>query len=402
MTNINIAWLVSAVALIVTTLVFPVVLRFARRHHIVDNPNARKLQRVPVPVLGGVAVYLGIMAGGITLTCFLQDPMLIWGMLAMTIMQAIGTWDDIRDLPATLRFAVEIILVTVLLLITGMYMDDLHGLWGVHGIDTTAAVLLSILSGVGIINAVNLIDGVDGYSSGYGIMASACFAFLFWTVDKPVMMCMALVVMASLLPFFFHNVFGVRSKMFIGDGGTLMLGMLMTIFVFYTISSKGACATLEQQGVGLAALTLAVLCIPVFDTLRVMTARILRGKSPFSPDKTHLHHLFIDMGFSHLGAAFSILLINSLVIVAWIVLWQTGVSITGQFYAVVLMGLMVTTGFYKFMKMQQNGGKLDSEGYPEGTAIWHIFCHLGEMSHMEKGVLWGFLRRLMDRRMFAC
>lgn len=396
MTNTYVAILVSAVSLIVSTLAYPKVLRYAKKHEIVDNPNARKLQRVPIPVMGGLVVYLGILAGSFVLTFFLKDFNLMLGIGAMSMMLLIGIWDDMKDLSAKLRFLLEFALVGIYMMMTGIYVDDFHGFLGLHQISEGIAIPLSLIAGVGIMNAVNLIDGVDGYSSGYGMLACGCFAIIFMIVWRPVWVCMALVVLASLIPFFMHNVFGTRSKMFIGDGGTLMLGMLMTILVFGTLSGKSRCSHLEVYNVSLIALTLAVLCIPVFDTLRVMTMRMLRGNSPFKPDKTHLHHLFIDMGFSHLGAAASILFLNLLVVLLWLVLWWLGASIDVQVFIVILLGLLVTFGFYQLMKLQQNGGPTDEDGYPQGTRLWHKFCRIGKWSHFEKGRLWRNLRWLMD------
>ena len=392
--------LVFMVAIVVSTMAFPTVIRFAKRHNIVDNPNARKLQRVPVPILGGVVVYIGIVAGIIALFFFVKEPLLLWGLLAMTVLMVIGIWDDIKDLSATTRFIVEILMVTLFILMTDVYIDDFHGLWGVNQLSPWVGIPLSVFIGVGIINAVNLIDGVDGYSSGYGMLACGMFAWTFHTVWSIPMVSMAVIVTGALLPFFLHNVFGVRSKMFIGDGGTLMLGMLMVVFLFFALSSKTNCTQLEDAGICLPAMCLAVLCVPVFDTLRVMVMRILRGKSPFRPDKTHLHHLFIDMGFSHLGAALAILLMNTAVVVVWFLTWKLGASFDVQAYVVIGLGILVTFVFYKVMKTQQNSGPLDEEGFPQGTWLWHRFCSLGTLSHREKRRLWRFLRWLMDKQFY--
>lgn len=396
MENIYIAILVTAVSLLVSLLIYPRVLHYAKSHNIVDNPNARKLQRVPVPVMGGTVVYLGILTGGLVLALFMHSPVLIWGLLGMTVMMVIGTWDDISDLSATLRFLIEIVLVVGFIWLTGVYIDDMHGLWGIHELPEGVGIPLSIVAGVGLINAVNLIDGVDGYSSGYGIMACVCFGIAFKSVWSPLMVCMALVAAAALVPFFMHNVFGVRSKMFIGDGGTLMMGMLITVFVFYSLSSKSQCSELDEFGMSLPAFALAVTSIPVFDTLRVMTRRILRGSSPFKPDKTHLHHLFIDMGFSHLGAAMSILFLNLMVVVIWLLSWKLGASVDVQTYVVVFLGLLVTFGCYKFMKIQQNSGPKDEEGYPQGTPIWHAFCYVGGWTHRENKRFWKVMKHFVD------
>ena len=401
MNNTWTAILVEMVAMLTSAIVFPVALRFAKRHGIVDNPNARKLQRIPVPVFGGVVVFLGILAGGLVLMMLMPNAMLMWGLAAMAMMMVIGTWDDIRDLPASLRFLIEIMLVGCFIFTTDVYINDLHGLWGINVLTPWVGVPLSVFAGVGIINAINLIDGVDGYSSGYGMMSCLCFAIAFWSVGSPVMVCMSLIVMGALLPFFLHNVFGGRSKMFIGDGGTLMLGMLMVMISFYGMSGHGSLKSMEQHGLCIPAFLVAVGCIPLFDTLRVMTMRILRGTSPFKPDKTHLHHLFIDMGFSHLGAALFILLINAMVVIVWLLAWKTGLSLDVQMYVVLALGLMVTFCFYKFMKIQQNGGPMDEVGYPKGTRLWHFMCRMGEWTHRENKHMWRVMKDIMDGPMLG-
>ena len=291
----------------------------------------------------------------------------------MTFMMLIGVWDDVKDLSARFRLLIEIFLVLAFIFITDTYIDDFHGLWGINALPPEFGIPFSVLAGVGIINAVNLIDGVDGYSSGYGILACICFGLMSRNVWDPVIQCLTLIVIAALLPFFMHNVFGRRSKMFIGDGGTLMLGTF----------------------------SLAVLCIPVFDTLRVMSLRMMRGKSPFRPDKTHLHHLFIDMGFGHLGAALFILMINTMVVLIWLASWKLGASIEVQLYIVIALGFAVTFGFYKLMKIQQNSGPCDEEGYPQGTRLWHLMQRVGKFSHREKGPVWHFLTHIVDSRLLG-
>ena len=155
------------------------------------------------------------------------------------------------------------------------------------------AVPLTVVAAVGIINAINLIDGVNGLSSGYCITACTMFGTLFYLSGDMKMTILAVVSVGALIPFFLHNVFGKTSKMFIGDGGTLVMGVVITVFVIETLRSGSACGAYVGPEVGLIPFSLAVLCIPVFDTLRVMFSRILRGTSPFRPDKTHLHHMFM-------------------------------------------------------------------------------------------------------------
>ena len=163
MDNIYLGLLVFAVAMVTSAAVFPKALVFSRRHGIVDNPNARKLQRTPVPVFGGIVVYMGILGAGAVLSCFLWSKVMISGFIGMSIMMAIGLWDDVKDISARLRLLIEIGLVLGFIALTGVYVDDFHGWWGIDRLPDAVAIPLSVLAGVGVINAVNLIDGVDGY-----------------------------------------------------------------------------------------------------------------------------------------------------------------------------------------------------------------------------------------------
>ena len=392
----QIAIIVTLVAMLTSALVFPFALRFALKHDIVDKPNARKLQRSPVPVFGGVVVYSGILAGGLVLLFFFRSPMLAWILFSVALMMVIGTWDDINGLPAFVRLLVEVLLVGGFIATTGIYIDNLHGLWGVYEMDPLYAIPISIFAGVGTINAINMIDGVDGYSSGYAMLACLCFALAFHSAWTPGMVCLTLIAGGALLPFFMHNVFGARSRMFIGDGGTLMLGMLLTSLAFSALSSKVGLGPLEDQNVCIPALVIGVGCIPLFDAVRVMFVRMIHGKSPLKADKSHLHHLFIDMGFSHLGAAMFILQMNIVVLFAWWLAWYLGASMDVQLYIVVAMALMVTAGVYSLMRWQQNGGPVDEEGYPQGTKLWHLLCRLGEWTHKENKRAWRMMRFIMD------
>lgn len=382
------AALPGVAACVIVTLIYPFVLRYAIRHNIVDNPNTRKLQRTPVPVFGGVAVFMGVLPAVVVTGIFFNDfPTTTVNLCAITVMLAIGVWDDRRDISAIFRFIVEIMIVFLMMLATGCFIDDFHGLWGIHGIPEYVAWPLSIFAGVGIINAINLIDGVNGYSSGYVIVSCLLFAAFFLHCGMITLAGLALIGVGALIPFFLHNVFGGKSKMFIGDGGTLMMGTAIAFFVAYCLSSCSTVKELEARNFGLIAFTLAVLSIPVFDTLRVMSVRMLRHLSPFHPDKTHLHHLFIDMGFSHSGTTMAILSMNITTVLIWFLSWKLGASINLQTYIVVALGILNTFVFYKFMKVQA----------ARDSRIYRFMCSLSSLTHIGNTRFWKFMRDTVDR-----
>ena len=377
---------VLLVACIATQWIFPNVLKVAFQKNIVDNPNARKLQRRPVPVLGGACVYFGLIAGLCVANVFFDCSSLFTVMCAMTIMLCVGIVDDIIDLSPTMRFVIEILVVLVAMCANGYMINDFHGLWGVYEVSPYIAMPLTVVAAVGIINAINLIDGVDGLSTGYCVMASILFGIAAGKVGDWSMLILAMIGIGALIPFFLHNVFGKYSKMFIGDGGTLLMGVAISVFVTNILNSDANYAVLEMMGVGLIPFTLAVLAVPVFDTLRVMTRRIMRGKSPFSPDKTHLHHLFIELGFSHVGTTISILTLNALVVVLWFVAYKLGWSVDVQLYVVLAMALAITFGFYKLMRVQ-----IVTEG-----ALYRLMARIGKLTHFERKGVFLFLQKVVD------
>ena len=390
MSPLSLAAILGAAACVIVGAVYPFVLRYAIRHNIVDNPNARKLQRTPVPVLGGMAVFGGVLPAMMAMmTCktVFDHKTTIICLCGITIMLAIGIWDDRRDISATFRFFVEILVVVLMLMAAGCPIDNFHGLWGIWDIPWYLSWPLSVVAGVGIINAINLIDGVNGYSSGYVILASLLFATYFFYVGDNTLGCIATIGAGALIPFYLHNVFGAKSKMFIGDGGTLMMGTAVAFYVAKCLTSGSGVQGLEANNFGIIAFTLAVLNIPVFDTLRVMSVRMIRGLSPFHPDKTHLHHLFIEMGFSHSGTTTAILSMNMLTVLIWFLSWKLGAAIDTQTYLVALLGIFNTFVFYKFMKVQ---AALDSR-------IHRFMLNVGAHTHIGDTSFWKFMRRNVDR-----
>lgn len=348
MTPLYLILLPFCISLLLVLWIHPRLVKIALMKEIVDCPDARKLQRRPVPVLGGVAVFFGIVCGVGVVGTLEGTSGLFSVTVAMMIMLYTGTMDDILDLSPSLRFLIEICAVLLLFFVGGYCIDDFHGLWGLGVVPFAVALPLTLFAAVGIINAINLIDGVNGLSSGYGILSSLIFGVLFYSVGDTKMALLAAVTCGSLIPFFLHNVFGRYSKMFIGDGGTLVLGVVLSVYVTATLRHDSVAALYVAPDIGLIPFTLAVLAVPVFDTLRVMSTRIRKGRSPFSPDKTHLHHMFIELGCSHAMVTLAILLLNASVVVVWGTAALLGASIAVQLYLVVALGLVITFGLYQF------------------------------------------------------
>lgn len=375
------------IALLLVGWIHPRLVKIALLKNIVDNPDARKLQRTPVPVLGGVAVFFGVVIAIGCMSSVVDCSGLPVVIMAMMAMLYTGTMDDILSLSPGLRFVIEIVVVLLLIFVGGYCIDDFHGLWNIGRFSYWCAVPLTVVAAVGIINAINLVDGVNGLSSGYCIMACLIFGTLFFVAGEAPMTILAAVSVGALIPFFLHNVFGKTSKMFIGDGGTLVMGVVMSVFVIVILQNGSRVAAYVNPNVGLVPFTLAVLSVPVFDTLRVMSTRILKGTSPFRPDKTHLHHMFIDLGCSHVATTLAILGVNMFVVLCWWALEASGFSIAVQLYAVIAVSLLVTSGLYHFMQWH----------ICRDTRFMRAMRRLGYKTHISRTGIFFWLQQVMDR-----
>lgn len=350
------------VAMIASAWAFPLVLQVARKNNVVDMPDARKLQKAPVPVLGGIAVAFGFFVGllvGLVFTRVFGYHFILPSfsiLSSIIIMLFLGCLDDVIGLSPILRFGAEILIVLCLIFGTGLCINSLHGLWGIQNFSWWIGVPLTVIACVGIINAVNMIDGVNGLSSSLCILNNLLFG-IFFAKSGMLMVAIANFTMAgALVPFLIHNVIGLKSKMFIGDAGTMMMGVVMSYDLICLLQGGQSLLDWMQftgQGMGLVALALAILGLPVADTLRVMTMRVVHHQSPFQADKTHLHHVLMEYSNSHTLTTCVEVLISFLIILTWLVAYLLGASIDVQFYVVLVATMLFVWGLYGYLSQKR-------------------------------------------------
>lgn len=365
------------------------ILAIAKAKNLVDNPDARKLQKRPVPVMGGIAVFFGVLCGTLLATCIWDCDSILPIVIAMSMMLYIGAIDDIIDLIPRNRIIIEVLAILGIIYGEGACIDSLHGLWGIETFSWWIGVPLTVFAGVGIINAMNMIDGVNGLSSGLCITFSCMFGVaMFRAHDYPNAM-LAFVFAGALFPFLLHNVLGKTSKMFIGDAGTMTMGILMTWFVIQMLRSDHNYKWIRYvtgHQLCLVALTLAILAVPVADTLRVMFRRIMKGQSPFKADKTHLHHLLLSYSGSHSLTSLMEIGIAIIIVIVWAVAFKTHCSIDAQFYIVLCTAAILVWGTYAYLSMQDKHNS---------RVAFHIRRHLSKMRQGEKD-WWNRLQYFID------
>ena len=376
------------------------ILAIAKKKNVVDNPNARKLQKQPVPVMGGIAVFFGVLAGLLVGTSVYALPFLLSHepvdlpsssllsvLAAMGIMLYMGAIDDMIGLSAVKRLLIEMGVVLGLIMSSGGCIDTFRGMWGVGALSWWLAVPLTVFAGVGIINSINMIDGVNGLSSGICMTCSILFGVAFIRIMDWGNAVLAFSMAAALMPFFIHNVFGSKSRMFIGDAGTMVMGILMT---WFTISTLRAPAMTEYYTpvvrTNMVAMCLAILSVPVFDTLRVMVMRMLKGSSPFKADMTHLHHAFIQIGVSHSITALIEILIDVVIVGIWGVCVLLRVSLDWQLYIVLMAALLMVWGTYFFLHYHTF----------HQTALWQRMTQMSRKTHLGHTAWWLRFQAFLD------
>ena len=314
------------ISLLATAYLIPKILLISIRKHLIDQPNARKVHTCVSSRLGGVAFFPAIFfAIGVTVSVFsrfdtnvmenFMTASFIMVMCACVLLYLIGIADDVVGVSWRIKFVFQI-MAAGLVTLSGTWVNNLYGICGIWEISAWVGVPLTIFLIVFVINAVNLIDGIDGLASGLSCVALLFLGILFLYEGKETSSLLAFTTLGALIPFFYYNVFGIakkRYKIFMGDTGALVIGLILSI-----LTVKFACLV-RKEGVEMAypfiVVSFSVLLVPGFDVIRVVLHRYRMGQPLFLPDKNHIHHKFLALGCSHRKAMFTILALASLFII---------------------------------------------------------------------------------------
>ncbi len=278
----------------------PLVITLVRKFDLMDRPDHRKLHKAPTPSMGGLGV-IASMFITITMSMFLMDT-LEWLLIVTSLIgfSVMGFIDDWKDLNAKLKLVVQIGLsVTAYLL--GFKLDYGFGLFGIQEITPIISFVLTIGIYILLINAYNLIDGIDELAGGILSINFAAFAVVFFMIDRFDYMLLSVIGFGAVRGFMKFNAHPAR--IFMGDSGSLPLGMIMALLTFKALQVLKPATIMHTETSWVLPTIIALNCIPLFDTLRVFTIRILKGRSPFSADRIHLHHLFLKNRFGHKKSA---------------------------------------------------------------------------------------------------
>ena len=330
--NIIVPVIISAA---LTALMVPLIIRLSYRKKLCDTIDERTVHSGIIPRLGGGAFILSVVvAVAIAVLMFDGDeaacrltPKSNWvqyGALigsAMIIFVA-GLWDDIRRLNSKMKFLCQLVSAVLVVLVGGFWISDFHGLLGIWSLPPVVGKGFTVLLIMYVINAFNLIDGIDGLASSLGFVASLVIGVILLLSGQELMAVLSFALAASLAVFFCFNKFGSignRTKIFMGDGGSQTMGLIVAFLVVFMSSGEPHYVS-DNPAVQSPVVPFCLIIIPCFDAVRVMVGRMLRGNNPFLPDKTHIHHEFLRIGFSASRTLVVLLLLDVCLIVVNIVL----------------------------------------------------------------------------------
>ena len=285
----------------------PFVIRLAIRWGAVDHPGARKVHHKVMPRMGGLAVFLAFCAPWVGLylidnpvsAAFRDFEKRFAGMIvASTAMLLLGIYDDIKGADAAKKFLVQV-MAALGLWMCGVRIDDIALPWGLTLTQDWINLPLTVFWIVGVTNAINLLDGIDGLVTGVTAVMAICLAVINILSGNILIALLTLSLAGACLGFLPYN--HSPARVFLGDTGSLTIGMMLAVIGIFSLFHEG-----RQTAGPLLSVPLILFGLPLFDTLRVMVQRIARGKSMFEADQNHVHHRLLEMGMNHRQAAWTL------------------------------------------------------------------------------------------------
>lgn len=321
-------------ALFTALIIVPFLRKWALDQGTLDIPDERKLHSEPMPTLGGIAIFFSFLFA--VLVYVPVTPAIRGFLVGGLIIFVTGLVDDLTNLSSKRKFAGEVMACLAMIVVGKLWLSNLGNLFGFGDIilPSWIGIPFTIFAVVGVINAINLIDGLDGLAGGLSVMALSAFFLLGWITDDLQTALLAAALAGGILGFLKYNFYPAR--IFMGDAGSLTVGYILGFLAVYTTQQPNA--TISPM------IPVLILGLPVFDTVWVMARRVLKGVGPFTADRSHMHHKFLDLGFEH---RFTVIIIFSLMLF-WICIalfFRTAPE------SMLLLSLLVSaTLFYLFLR----------------------------------------------------
>ena len=309
MENIYYFTLLFVSIFLVTYIIIPKIRSISVKFNLTDTPGVRSSHANTTPSFGGVAFYISYIIALFFLQFFFENQVSLTLLVGISVLFFTGLFDDIVNLRAKVKFCGQFLGVALLMSQSDFRITSMHGFLGINEIPLIASVAGSMFFLLALINAFNLLDGIDGLTSITGIIVASFYSYMFYQLGYFYYLSISITTIATLLAFLRFN-FSVKRKIFMGDTGSLTIGLVLGLLTLKLMTADAVYASLHFYPEQLPLVLLAVLFVPILDICRVMIIRLLRGVSMFSPDRNHIHHIIIDYGLSHRKASSLIGFVN--------------------------------------------------------------------------------------------
>jgi len=331
-------------AFLLTFRVIPAIVYIAKKKKLYDKPNHRKSHFEEIPRLGGIGIFAGLLFSIILWTPFDSLGDLQYILSAFIIIFLIGAKDDIDPIIPIKKFSAQLLASLILIFKANVIITDFHGILGINELPMFWSILFSLFVIIAIINAFNLIDGVNGLAGSVGLLTTFILGFWFYKIDRIELAIVAFSTVGSIIAFLKYNFSPAR--IFMGDTGSMLLGIISAILVIKFLEINITLINTPYYISSGTIFVISIIIIPIFDTVRIMFLRILKGGSPFHPDKNHLHHLLLDLGLSHMKVTMILMSVNIL----FILIVYFFRNMNNNLLMIIIIGLLlILTGILNFI-----------------------------------------------------
>jgi UDP-GlcNAc:undecaprenyl-phosphate/decaprenyl-phosphate GlcNAc-1-phosphate transferase len=285
-------------AFVISFLIVPVIIKYSLMKNLVDIPGRRKIHKKVTPSMGGIAIFFGFFIASLIWIDIPHWKEIKFILVSLFVIFFIGVRDDLVPLSAKLKLIGQLMTAALLIFLFDLRLRSFYGLFGVYELPAMVSYLLTILTIIVITNSFNLIDGLDGLAGTLAIVALLSFGIWFYLIGDDVFSIFSFAMLGAILAFLIFN--WEPSEVFMGDTGALVIGMMLAILAIHFIDLNYNLPVGTPYkftaSVGTAA---CFIIIPLVDTGRIIILRLSQKKSPFKPDKSHIHHAIMRLGMTH-------------------------------------------------------------------------------------------------------
>jgi len=324
-----------ATSFLITYVAIPKVIFFAQQFRLTDVAGKRAAHEGSTPIFGGIAIFSGII---FSLLFWAELGDIQFLLASFLIVFFVGVIDDLLNLSPLKKLIGQVIAVLIVIYLGELKIDNMHGVLGIYDLPDIIGTLFTIFVVIVITNGFNLIDGVDGLAGGVGVIAASFFGFVAVMMGQNDMAIISFSLAGALLAFLRYNF--NPAKIFMGDTGSLVVGMILSVLAINTIKFGLTTEGFKLPNKG-PLIAIVFLTIPLFDSLRVFIVRASKGVGPLSPGRDHIHHALLDLGFGHKRTALILYFISVLLIFGSYFLLELNVNLSIAILALVSYFLLL-------------------------------------------------------------